>query len=334
MSNEIQEYKGGSEVDIVNSAYTVQRVTQQIGLIQDLMRSVMKDGEHFGVIPGCGKKPSLLKPGAEKLSCVFRLAPAYEGELNPVDLGDGHREYVIKCRLTHIPSGTVIGEGLGSCSTMEGKYRYRAGEVKPTGKPVPQEYWTARDQSMIGGPGFATRKIDGKWEIVEAGEKVEHDNPADYYNTVLKMAKKRAHVDAILTATSASDIFTQDVEDMPVVLPGAKATEAASVVQAPREIKRTDDDYGLSWSEVRTTKTGKSYIKAWPTTEFEKAWAANPVEMKKHYSFSEYRGKMEVTRWLKGEDLNPQQQPESQDAAYTDVAQDAQEDYLEGVANV
>jgi hypothetical protein len=54
--------------------------------------------------------------------------------------------------------------------------------------------------------------------IVRAGDKVEHDNPADYYNTVLKMAKKRAHVDAVLTATAASDIFTQDVEDMPEVI--------------------------------------------------------------------------------------------------------------------
>ena len=45
-------------------------------------------------------------------------------------------------------------------------------------------------------------------------QRVEYDNPADYYNTALKMAKKRAHVDAILTATAASDCFTQDVEDM------------------------------------------------------------------------------------------------------------------------
>lgn len=33
-------------------------------------------------------------------------------------------------------------------------------------------------------------------------------------NTVLKMAKKRAYVDAILTATSTSGIFTQDMEDI------------------------------------------------------------------------------------------------------------------------
>ena len=33
-------------------------------------------------------------------------------------------------------------------------------------------------------------------------------------NTVLKIAKKRAFVDAILTATHASHIFTQDIEDI------------------------------------------------------------------------------------------------------------------------
>lgn len=45
--------------------------------------------------------------------------------------------------------------------------------------------------------------------------RVEHDNPADYYNTCLKMGKKRAFVDALLTCTAASDIFTQDIEDEP-----------------------------------------------------------------------------------------------------------------------
>lgn len=33
-------------------------------------------------------------------------------------------------------------------------------------------------------------------------------------NTVLKIAKKRAFVDAILTATHASKVFTQDIEDI------------------------------------------------------------------------------------------------------------------------
>lgn len=33
-------------------------------------------------------------------------------------------------------------------------------------------------------------------------------------NTILKMAKKRALIDAVLSATRSSDIFTQDIEDM------------------------------------------------------------------------------------------------------------------------
>jgi hypothetical protein len=47
------------------------------------------------------------------------------------------------------------------------------------------------------------------------GDEGRSENPdiADLYNTVLKMAKKRAFVDATITATAASDFFTQDVED-------------------------------------------------------------------------------------------------------------------------
>jgi hypothetical protein len=76
------------------------------------------------------------------------------------------------------------------------------------------------NKAGFAGDKFGTKKDDaGIWMITTHGEKVEHDNPADYYNTCLKMAKKRAHVDAILTATAASDIFTQDIEDMPEVIP-------------------------------------------------------------------------------------------------------------------
>jgi hypothetical protein len=39
--------------------------------------------------------------------------------------------------------------------------------------------------------------------------------PYDFYNTALKIGKKRAMVDAVLTVTGASEIFTQDAEDLP-----------------------------------------------------------------------------------------------------------------------
>jgi hypothetical protein len=40
-------------------------------------------------------------------------------------------------------------------------------------------------------------------------------DPFSSVNTLLKMAKKRALIDAVLSATRASGIFTQDIEDLP-----------------------------------------------------------------------------------------------------------------------
>ncbi len=198
---------------------TVQQVLIHVALIQQIMAAAMKEGEHYGRIPGCGDKPTLLKPGAEKLCLLFRLAPAYEVEERQLERG--HREYRIMATLTSITTQVTIGQGVGSCSTMENKFRFRAGAAEVTDRAVPRAYWEIRQddpakaQELIGGKGFTVKKVDGQgWMVAKGGEKVETDNPADHLNTVLKMAKKRALVDAVLTATAASDIFTQDLEEI------------------------------------------------------------------------------------------------------------------------
>ncbi len=222
----------------VDDAISPARLIEQVTLIQNVMKSVMKDGEHFGKIPGCGDKPSLLKPGAEKLCFTFRMDPEFDIEV--IDMGKGHREYRVKCTLFAINGGHRLGSGVGSASTMEGKWRFRTGPAESTGCSVPSDYWDQRKsdpvkaQEALGGRGLSTKKIDGVWMIVKQGEKIEHDNPADVYNTVLKMAKKRAMVDAVLTCTAASDIFTQDVEELvdngvivPTVAPPTVAQSSA-----------------------------------------------------------------------------------------------------------
>ncbi len=200
-------------------ALTVADILSQKALIQDAMKSAMQDGQHFGKIPGCGDKPTLLQPGAQTILLLFRMNPDYDVEV--VNLDRNHREYRVKCRLTN-SSAEFIGSGVGSCSTMEGKWRFRVAPKTLTDREVPKAYWDARKtdprkaQELLGGPGFSTKKNDaGAWMIAEgSSEKIEHENPADYYNTCLKMAKKRALVDATLTRTAASDCFTQDVEDL------------------------------------------------------------------------------------------------------------------------
>ena len=226
------EHAGTGVVNFEEYAMSKQGVLKQVQIIQEVMKEIMHLDEHYGTIPGTNK-PSLYKPGAEKLSLTFRLRPEYD--IRRSDLPNAHREYEVVCTLYHIPTGQSVGQGVGSATTMEGKYRYRTGPVEFTGKPVPKEYWNDRDVKLIGGKGFVPKKNPdtNQWEIAIRGEMVEHDNPADYYNTVLKMAKKRAHVDAILTATAASDIFTQDVEDMPEVIPGAAAASGAQQQKAP-----------------------------------------------------------------------------------------------------
>ena len=101
----------------------VDDVIHQVQKIQHVMEAVMKPGEHYGVIPGTGTKPTLLKPGAEKLCLVFRLDPQYEVTQT---LSEGaHLTVVSRCTLYHIPTSNRMGSGMGSCSTKESKYAYR-----------------------------------------------------------------------------------------------------------------------------------------------------------------------------------------------------------------
>ena len=150
-------------------------VRSQVNQIQYLMQDVLQKGTHYDTIKGCGDKPVLLQPGAEKIALMFRFVPKYE--ITKEDLGNNHREYDVTCNLLN-EEGSIVGVGMGLCSTMEKKYRYRK-----------------------------------DWQTKAT---VENEDIADLWNTVLKMAKKRAFVDAVRSTTAASDIFTQDIEEAPM----------------------------------------------------------------------------------------------------------------------
>jgi hypothetical protein len=217
-----------TELATVNNApISVDEIRKQKHLIQEAMLGCMVDGTHYGKVPGCGDKPSLLKPGAETISMIFRLMPRFD--VRREDLPGGHREFSVVCTL-ETPSGSFAGQGVGSCSTMESKYRWRKSErlCPECGKDTiikgKEEYgggWLCFARK--GGCGAKFPTGDESIEAQVTG-RVENSDLADQYNTVLKMAKKRAHVDAVITATSAGDIFTQDIEDLkPPVDPSAPA---------------------------------------------------------------------------------------------------------------
>ena len=195
---------------------SIDNIRNQVQLIQHLMKDVMKEGEHYGTIPGCGDKPALKKPGAEKLCMVFRLIPSFD--VKQIDFERGHREIQIKATLKTL-DGTVVGEGVGSCSTLETKYRWRTQSRKC---PKCQAEAIIKGRDEYGGGWLCHRKQGGCGNKFQDGDpaiedqvtgRVENADIADVYNTVLKMAKKRAHVDVTITACAASDIFIQDLDE-------------------------------------------------------------------------------------------------------------------------
>jgi hypothetical protein len=227
----------------------VDEVISQMGCVHDLMKRAMnngaKDGDDFGTIPGCGDKPALKKPGAEKLNLLFRLAPTYKTETLPME--GAHREYRVTCTLTHIPTGLVYGQGEGSCSTMETKYRWRNGERKcPAcgGAAIikgKEEYgggWLCFAKKGGCGAKFANNDQTITGQTVG---RVENTDIADVFNTVLKMACKRALVAATLNATGASALFTQDLDELQPDSGGAE-TGPASPPPPPAVYRKTMTD--------------------------------------------------------------------------------------------
>lgn len=249
-------------------------VLAQVNLVHNVMRQVMKDGMHYMVIPGCGSKPSLLKPGAEKLSMTFKLRPIIDNlsDVKVERLDGGHINVTVYCHILN-SAGQELATGIGSASSLESKHRYRGGEKIGTGMPVPAAYWNLKKENkfdeasaLIGGSGFLPGKIDGEWQICQVGEKTENPDIADVWNTVLKMAKKRAYVDGILSATAASDIFTQDIEDMKAgdsvdEKPRSSSKPSTKPPQTvPTETVQVKTNIVAVSRETKKAKTGKEFV--------------------------------------------------------------------------
>lgn len=190
-----------------------------------LQLALLEEGSDYGKVPGIDR-PFLHKPGAETFEKAYGLATSYEIERK---VGDGVKtpevEYIVHAKV-HLgdTDGPIVAEGVGSCNTHESKYRYRqAKHVCPDCKKdtvikgradgkLKGKWWCA---TRDGGCGH-TFPPDDKRLVEQVTGKVENENPWDLANTMLKMARKRAGVDGILTATGTSGLFTQD-DDSPAV---------------------------------------------------------------------------------------------------------------------
>ena len=172
---------------------------EQLDIVQRFFQKIMIKDQDYGIIPGTDK-PTLLKPGAEKLCELYGFAPIIKEIKEEKNNETGFCHYLVIITLVHKRSGAVVAEGVGEANTNEDKFRWRW---------IPEWKLVSEDKSLL---QFRTETTkDGRQYRLY---KVENQSPFSLWNTILKIAKKRALVDATLSATRSSGIFTQDMEDL------------------------------------------------------------------------------------------------------------------------
>lgn len=218
---------------------TLDEMSQREQAIDYLVSRVMREGIDFGWVPGTKPtdqpkpgeyqaKPTLFKAGAERACAFFGYVPTYETEKqieewNSDKFGEPLFYYSYRCTLSK--DGHAVGQGLGSATNWESKYRYRNAERtcpncgaanirKSKPKSGQREDPGFYCWEKTGGCGATFQSRDERITGQVTG-KIPNPDFADTVNTVQKMGQKRAYVAATLTATGLSGRFTQDLEDMP-----------------------------------------------------------------------------------------------------------------------
>ena len=180
---------------------TYEDVKAQVQKLDKFYRELMTRETDYGVVPGTDK-PALYKAGAEMLRLWAGLVPHFDIDPCDTDRREGYFFYEVTCKLYTVDKLTgfevYVGEGFGSCTSYETKYRYRW--VYRSQVPMEMDVDTLASKTFEGKSGPYTKY------------RLDNENLCDLGNTILKMAKKRAFIDAILTVTGASRIFTQDIE--------------------------------------------------------------------------------------------------------------------------
>lgn len=245
------------------------------------VKSLMTDGTDFGTIPGTGK-PTLLKPGAEKLVSFFGLTPVFEDVQTVEDWtgadhnGEPFFYYRQRCKLYR---GTaLIATADGSCNSWEVKYRYRKLERQcpscgkssimkskypPKGAPrntVPGWYCNPKS----GGCGADFPADDARIVGQQEG-RIPNPDIAEQINTLLKMSQKRALIAVTLIAVNASEFFTQDIEDMPHAEEYTNAITGEIISSTPVKQPQTNGggNNARPADEVWATWQGVSDAVAW-----------------------------------------------------------------------
>ncbi len=117
MTTESIAVRDGGQVEMAD-ARTARDIQARVLRIQEVVKSVMVEGEHFGIIPGC-KKRSLYKSGAELLLMTFQVANKV-AQVEDLSTPDEIRYRVTVAGVSQV-TGAFLGDHVGECSSSEEK---------------------------------------------------------------------------------------------------------------------------------------------------------------------------------------------------------------------
>lgn len=232
--------ENNNEVQVVNNTTTtaidfipVAEMQKWYNQFVEFSKSILKESLDYGVIPGV-QKPSLFKPGAEKLRFAYGLGVGMKLIDKTEDLNKNFLDYTYKASV-YTKSGQLIAECEGNCNTYEPKFRYVW--IDTDLRPAKEEGERLKAEKKGRWRKYGDRFI---WQI-----KTDVSDVFGIKNTIMKMAQKRAFVGAILMATGASEFFTQDVEDL--VAYNKAIISDVPIVQTPvnttsQEVKENNND--------------------------------------------------------------------------------------------
>lgn len=149
-------------------------VKHNVTMMERAVREVLEDGIDYGTVPGV-KELFLFDPGASKVRDFFDTYPEHYIISHTVD--DGLITIMIEVKLIFRKTGQVVASGVGACSMKESKYRYRWVEK-------PEEY------------GCSTADCRKKKDKYGTKYRVPNPDVEELVNTIIKIAAKRAEVDA------------------------------------------------------------------------------------------------------------------------------------------
>jgi hypothetical protein len=217
-----------------------ERAKSQLREMQAVVRDVMVEGEHYGMIPGT-QKLTLLKPGAELLNNMYGLyldsveilERTEQWDVPVTDSSFPLFRYITRCTLKD-RNGVTISTGVGECNSYESKYRWRTANRKC---PKCGREAIIKGREEFGGGWVCFRNKGGCGAKFKDGDesiasqttgRVPNEAIYDQINTIIKMAKKRSYIDATLSATRTSGIFTQDMEDFATLASMQSAPQPAA----------------------------------------------------------------------------------------------------------